>query len=997
MRYSRWNVKILTLLLCCLVAAGCGNDNTDFVFNPSTTPTVNGTVAGKLFLGTPIPNVPITVETFDGRALASTTTDRSGNFVLQGSFPADFRVAARPESESSVAFFREVRGFNSEGVFAAITVQTSLASLLAQAQPSTPLADHEAAVRRGLGLRENESLAKLNESVNEKFSQLAFFAEARQNGGVQAYIEQLLASEGLDRPLRLRHQTLNVDLSGLPPALAGPLGRLQNDPDLRTSTLRLAARGLPDSPTGAIFYRRVTPPTVGEQQVLGQFGEVVAAIGEVAEDVGESLLEDVGEDAVDSIFDAITGNDSNGDDDDDQGQTYSAAQIAYFVGGDLNEVIQQLTDIQSTASQILDSLQAAAQTATQAALQNDFKTANTFVDTIEGYQNNLVVGVNEALGQDSYFDNQPGTLPQNVQTTVAQLQNAQSITELTQAVNSLGALLGGADSVPPAVIGQSYPPVLVNTSSDGTPSAARPNLVLAQRDALFEPLGIVVDSDTQVFANFPVRSAALLDQVLGPWEGYAQSQILGANLIAEAAHLSSNPVPNIELARAYANNVAINLKETRAQIPDYPVSEDYIIDVQAGLCWYAVVQAPNQDVVSITENFDDGIHQDWRLPSPLEMQSLLLRVGVAAGDGRYVENPDLQDVVNGLQALGFDTTQMSSTDSFLFSFDYELNGSTWTTPSTDGGILYSLTGDYRSNLVNNLSGFSPGSTVPHSFILCRTVGEQPTFDCLQFEANDTTTLLNPGPGTWPDDFVTNDVQDDELPSLGVCIGIDKFLADDSSYILPLADWQINTGSSSYALGDVTFSTDYVYGPTYLQKQILPPTYFQTVDTPSGRADRAGIELSNFASTFGNTLRHANAAAGTNVTWTTLGLDDTGAFPRRLTGERPNYYETPQPQIEPQQIQISPRNVRINVPLVGTSQQFVVTGFNQDQTVVDLTGQVTWSVTAEGGGAAVGASFSTQTPGLLNLQDVANATQNLVITAQLANPSLTDTTNVNAVH
>ena len=443
--------------------------------------------------------------------------------------------------------------------------------------------------------------------------------------------------------------------------------------------------------------------------------------------------------------------------------------------------------------------------------------------------------------------------------------------------------------------------------------------------------------------------------------------------------------------------MAINLKETRAQIPDYPVSEDYIIDVQAGLCWYAVVQAPNQDVVSITENFDDGIHQDWRLPSPLEMQSLLLRVGVAAGDGRYVENPDLQDVVNGLQALGFDTTQMSSTDSFLFSFDYELNGSTWTTPSTDGGILYSLTGDYRSNLVNNLSGFSPGSTVPHSFILCRTVGEQPTFDCLQFEANDTTTLLNPGPGTWPDDFVTNDVQDDELPSLGVCIGIDKFLADDSSYILPLADWQINTGSSSYALGDVTFSTDYVYGPTYLQKQILPPTYFQTVDTPSGRADRAGIELSNFASTFGNTLRHANAAAGTNVTWTTLGLDDTGAFPRRLTGERPNYYETPQPQIEPQQIQISPRNVRINVPLVGTSQQFVVTGFNQDQTVVDLTGQVTWSVTAEGGGAAVGASFSTQTPGLLNLQDVANATQNLVITAQLANPSLTDTTNVNAVH
>ena len=86
-----------------------------------------------------------------------------------------------------------------------------------------------------------------------------------------------------------------------------------------------------------------------------------------------------------------------------------------------------------------------------------------------------------------------------------------------------------------------------------------------------------------------------------------------------------------------------------------------------------------------------------------------------------------------------------------------------------------------------------------------------------------------------------------------------------------------------------------------------------------------------------------------------------------------------------------------MPFIGTSQQFVATGFNQDQTVVDLTSQVTWSVTAAGGGAAVGASFSTQTPGLLNLQDVANATQDLVITAELASPSLTDTTNVEALH
>ena len=997
MKHNRWNMKILILLFCCLVAAGCGNDNTDFVFNPSTTPTVNGTVAGKLFLGAPIPNVPITAESLDGTALASTTTDNSGNFVLSGSFPVDFRVVARPESESSIVFSREVRGFTSEGVFAAITVQTSLASLLAQAQPGTALADHEAAIRRGLGLRENQSLGTFNESVNENFSHLAFFAEAQQNGGVRAYIEQLLASEGLDRPLRLRRETLNADLSGLPPALAGPLGRLQNDPKLRTATLRLSARGLPDSPAGSIFYRTLTLPNAANSQVRGQFGEVVDGIGAVAEEVGESLLEDVGEDAVDSIFDAIFGDDN---DDDDQGQTYSAAQIAYFMGGDLNDVVQQLNDIQSTATEIINSLQAASQTATQAALQNDFAKANVFVDTIEGYQNNLIVGVNQALSQDSYFDNQPGTLPQNVATIVSQLQNAQSIIELTEAVNGLGALLGGADPVPSAVIGQSYPPVLVNTNSNGTPSAARTNLVLAQRDAIFEPLGIVIDSGTQRHANFPVRSSALLDQVLGPWEGYAQSQVLGANLIAEAAHVSSDPVTNSELARAYANNVAINLKETRAQVPDYPVSDDYIIDVQAGLCWYAVVQAPNQNVLNIAESFDDGIHQDWRVPSPKEMQSLLLRAGVAAGEGRYVENPDLQDIVNGLQALGFDTSQMdtnSSTENFWFSFNYELNGDSWTTPSTDGGIIYSLTGDYRSNLVNNIQDVGPPGSQPYSFVLCRTIGGSPAFDCLEVKFESTTTIVNPGPGTWPaNGFVSNDIQTDQLPSLGVCIGFGGSDSDKSSYIHPVANWQINTGSDSYAMGDVTFSTDYLNGPTFDSEFMLPPTYFTWVDINSGLADQSGIEVSNFGSTFGRTLRHANSAAGSFVTWVTLGLDDTGTFPRRLTQEI-EYFETPQPTITPQQIQINPRNVRINVPFIGTSQQFVATGFNQDQTVVDLTSQVTWSVTAAGGGAAVGASFSTQTPGLLNLQDVANATQDLVITAELASPSLTDTTNVEALH
>ena len=302
-----------------IVSSGCGsNGDDDFVAVGPLTST--GQVAGKLFLGTDVPNVPVTLEALDGQVVASSTTDGTGNFVFKGVFPADFRVVAR--LDDGLEFAREIRGHGDRTTFAAITVPTTLASLLARQNPGAPLASHESQVRQALGIPAGVSLARLNESVSEPFSHLAFFVASAEHGGSRNFVDEVVnGSTTAKVPFLLREEALSGAIAEDNELLASRLRELQQDPFLKRSAFRLMARGLPDSAYGNLGYRRaVSVRPVNSRAILAQEGEI---IGAEAEQEAEDVLKQVAKNTVKSVFDAITGNDDN------DSETYSAAQMVY--------------------------------------------------------------------------------------------------------------------------------------------------------------------------------------------------------------------------------------------------------------------------------------------------------------------------------------------------------------------------------------------------------------------------------------------------------------------------------------------------------------------------------------------------------------------------------------------------------------------------------------------------------------------------------------------
>ena len=251
------------------------------------------------------------------------------------------------------------------------------------------------------------------------------------------------------------------------------------------------------------------------------------------------------------------------------------------------------------------------------------------------------------------------------------------------------------------------------------------------------------------------------------------------------------------------------------------------------------------------------------------------------------------------------------------------------------------------------------------------------------------------PETWPTGFVTTPIQD-ELPSVGTFINYATF-----EFPRPNGRYKIYTGDSNgYLIGTTSVKTDYDPVSTeFDETPFTPPLYYQTDDS-------AGVSVSNYATTFGQITLHINSDVQSIVDYYTLGYDESNdIYPKSFHGT--TTFQEAAPSITTSQLQILPRNVALTVP--GTSgtttetQQFLSLAFLTDKTVQDKTAQVTWSVVdADTGQAPVGAVFSTQQPGLLEMTNVPNASVNLTVTATIntaGNPSFvgTDTTSVRVAH
>lgn len=981
----RFVTRIFVLLsLFCL--AGCGGGSDDFIFTTGGEATAPGTVAGKLFLGTDIPDVPVTVESLNGQVLARDTTDGTGNFFIQGSFPSDFRLVARVEP--NLVFRREVRGFPNQG-FSAITVPTTLVSELASRQPGAALDAVETQARAILGLAPGEFIAKMDESVNERFSHLAFFARAVQVGSQVSSVEEIVNTN--QAPFLLTADVLEADLSALGAPLADELREVQTRPRTVLSTHRSLSRGLSPS-------RVATAPSPSSARLVrGQFGEIAALLGTVA----LGVLEDVGADVITSVIDKIfDGGDDGGGVTKEQVLTWISYQLQAKIGieSDLTAISAELTGIQNEVQDVSQQLQDLVQQLNQqfqlAKLVDAIQDANSAQGKIVGLQTKLLEALDDAIAQGDYFDNQPSAIPQNIANVLDQIQDSAVQNELTTQINDLQALLTGSSNQPGITQSIEYPPIVVNVNSTGNADVPNPNITLSLRDSVYQSLGVSNGSGSEKMAHFPLRSSQLLDTVLGPLEAYGQTQILGAHLLAEAAHQSPTPTSDIKRAKAYADNVARSLQNTRAQLPDYPLNEDYLLDLQLGVQWCTTVQHPRDlfHALYFAGVYDDGDTTGWRLATYTEVQALLLRAGWAAGNGtRY----DPENAILGLQRLGFNTDTLDGqSDLGCIGYGYGGNG-LWGVDAAWGVDItadYSGSADSRRNQVTRLLS---GSDSRRPYLMCRTLGNQPTLDIV----NPDSSGLAVNPGSWPFIFAGSPINE-ELPSVGTFIDYGPAAISDLLVTLQ-GFYQIFTGDADgFLIGQTQFSTNYERSTDRAQSDTVPLTYFQTNDS-------AGVAVSNYSSTFGQIIKRMNSDQVTNIKFFTLGYDpDTDKYPVELSGTVP-FNTTSPTQITMSQLQISPRNVVVDIP--GTSgtttntKQFLAIGFSNGEKFDDFTDDVVWTVTdTDTGGTPVGAVFSTQQAGLLELTNVPNASQNLTVTAtinQSGNPQAigSDTTAVEAVH
>jgi hypothetical protein len=187
------------LLLLLLVVAGCGASNeTPTTLTSGLTSTE---VNGLLDLGGPVQGAQVTFLDASGTTLAQppVVTGSDGRFRAESLFPATFRVrAAVPQSRA--------RALNQAGTFEAVThvssasreltvlnAVTTLTSLYQAKHPELTLAQCEARVKEFLEIPSYVNVRwQLDGNPYAHFLHDVFCAKAELNGGIDAFLQQLL-------------------------------------------------------------------------------------------------------------------------------------------------------------------------------------------------------------------------------------------------------------------------------------------------------------------------------------------------------------------------------------------------------------------------------------------------------------------------------------------------------------------------------------------------------------------------------------------------------------------------------------------------------------------------------------------------------------------------------------------------------------------------------------------------------------------------------------
>lgn len=157
---------------------------------------------GWVYAGAPVADAVLSVYDTRGNRILETdalATDQQGA-ILGGTiskFPSDFRIVAEEGTlsgeESAARLSADIRGFKPSGETIYVNLATTIVSAYLDTYPEVGLAEAETAVKGFLKIPEAVDLASGTQLSDEYFNNAQFLREANENGGVNPFVETLLA------------------------------------------------------------------------------------------------------------------------------------------------------------------------------------------------------------------------------------------------------------------------------------------------------------------------------------------------------------------------------------------------------------------------------------------------------------------------------------------------------------------------------------------------------------------------------------------------------------------------------------------------------------------------------------------------------------------------------------------------------------------------------------------------------------------------------------
>ncbi|MDD4745283.1 MAG: hypothetical protein PHN53_11810, partial [Eubacteriales bacterium] len=182
------------LTLTCMMAVGCGR--------------TDRTLIGWVYAGTPVSSMTMSVYDTNGNMVIksdSISVDEQGAIFIESSqkLPSDFRIVAEGGmlngEEFSARLSADIRGYRAESDTIYVNPATTMASAYRDKLPQASVAEAADVVKGFLEIPESFELASGAHLSSEYFNISQFLDEAMDNGGVNAFIEKLLAEMAADK------------------------------------------------------------------------------------------------------------------------------------------------------------------------------------------------------------------------------------------------------------------------------------------------------------------------------------------------------------------------------------------------------------------------------------------------------------------------------------------------------------------------------------------------------------------------------------------------------------------------------------------------------------------------------------------------------------------------------------------------------------------------------------------------------------------------------